>query len=91
MCVGLFCDLVFCDIEMFCMDGFELLFWMKKDLNLEFLFVVMLIFCGVKKYMEMVFELGVKGYFIKLYIEDKLLDGVVNIFEGKMVGDIVNV
>lgn len=51
----------------------------------------MLIFCGVKKYMEMVFELGVKGYFYKLYVEEKLLDGVVSIFEGEIVGYVVNV
>jgi DNA-binding response OmpR family regulator len=73
------------------MDGFELLSRMKKDSNLELLPVAMLTSRGAKKHMEMAFELGAKGYFTKPYIEDKLLDGAVNILEGKTVGDIVNV
>lgn len=88
---GLPCDLVFCDIEMPRMDGFELLSRMKKDSNLELLPVAMLTSRGAKKHMEMAFELGAKGYFTKPYIEDKLLDGAVNILEGKTVGDVVNV
>ncbi|MEM1172185.1 MAG: response regulator [Cyanobacteria bacterium P01_H01_bin.35] len=87
---GLPCDLVFCDIEMPRMDGFELLSRMQKDPNLKILPVAMLTSRGAKKHMEMAFELGAKGYFTKPYIEDKLLDGAVSILEGKTVGDVVN-
>ena len=87
---GLPCDLVFCDIEMPRMDGFELLSRMQKDSNLSVLPVAMLTSRGAKKHMEMAFELGAKGYFTKPYIEDKLLDGAVSILEGKTVGDVVN-
>ncbi len=87
---GLVCNLVFCDIEMPRMDGFELLSRMQKDSNLKILPVAMLTSRGAKKHMEMAFELGAKGYFTKPYIEDKLLDGAVSILEGKTVGDVVN-
>ncbi|MGD1807365.1 response regulator [Dapis sp. BLCC M126] len=87
---GLPCDLVFCDIEMPRMDGFELLSRMQKDSNLSVLPVAMLTSRGAKKHMEMAFELGAKGYFTKPYIEDKLLEGAVSILEGKTVGDVVN-
>ncbi|MGD1702375.1 response regulator [Dapis sp. BLCC M229] len=87
---GLPCDLVFCDIEMPRMDGFELLSRMQKDSNLKILPVAMLTSRGAKKHMEMAFELGAKGYFTKPYIEDKLLEGAVSILEGKIVGDVVN-
>ena len=88
---GLVCNLVFCDIEMPRMDGFELLSRMQKDSNLSILPVAMLTSRGAKKHMEMAFELGAKGYFTKPYIEDKLLEGAVSILEGKTVGDVVNV
>ncbi|NEQ40745.1 MAG: response regulator [Okeania sp. SIO3I5] len=87
---GLPCDLVFCDIEMPRMDGFELLSRMQKDANLQLLPVAMLTSRGAKKHMEMAFELGAKGYFTKPYIEDKLLEGAVGILEGKIVGDVIN-
>ena len=87
---GLPCDLVFCDIEMPRMDGFELLSRMQKDSNLQLLPVAMLTSRGAKKHMEMAFELGAKGYFTKPYIEDKLLEGAIGILEGKTVGDVIN-
>ncbi|MGK7923447.1 MAG: response regulator [Trichodesmium sp.] len=86
---GLPCDLVFCDIEMPRMDGFELLNRMQKDPALNILPVAMLTSRGAKKHMEMAFELGAKGYFTKPYIEDKLLEGAVDILEGRTVGDVV--
>ncbi|NEO56990.1 MAG: response regulator [Okeania sp. SIO3B5] len=88
MRAGLPCDLVFCDIEMPRMDGFELLSRMQKDAHLNTLPVAMLTSRGAKKHMEMAFELGAKGYFTKPYIEEKLLEGAVNILEGKAVGEV---
>ena len=87
---GLPCDLVFCDIEMPRMDGFELLSRMQKDENLSKLPVAMLTSRGARKHMEMAFEYGAKGYFTKPYIEDKLLEGAVNILQGETVGDVVS-
>ncbi len=87
---GLPCELVFCDIEMPRMDGFELLSRMQKDENLCKLPVAMLTSRGARKHMEMAFEYGAKGYFTKPYIEDKLLEGAVNILKGETVGDVVS-
>ncbi|MGB3512155.1 MAG: response regulator [Microcoleaceae cyanobacterium] len=87
---GLPCDLVFCDIEMPRMDGFELLSRMQKDPSLSELPVAMLTSRGARKHMEMAFEYGAKGYFTKPYIEEKLLEGAISILEGQIVGDVVN-
>ncbi|MEB3340050.1 MAG: response regulator [Okeania sp.] len=86
---GLPCDLVFCDIEMPRMDGFELLSRVKSDSHLEVLPMAMLTSRGAAKHRKMAFDLGAKGYFTKPFIEDKLLEGAVSILEGKTVGDVV--
>jgi len=72
---GLACDLVFCDVEMPRMDGFEFLAQVQKDGRLRNLPVAMLTSRSAEKHRQTAYQLGAKGYFTKPYLEDELLRG----------------
>lgn len=72
---GFICDLVFCDVEMPRMDGFEFLAQLQKDTRLSNLPVAMLTSRSAEKHRQTAYQLGAKGYFTKPYLEDDLLRG----------------
>ncbi|WP_287129782.1 Hpt domain-containing protein [Candidatus Cyanaurora vandensis] len=72
---GFACDLVFCDVEMPRMDGFEFLSQLQKDGRLQNLPVAMLTSRSAEKHRQTAYQLGAKGYFTKPYLEDDLLRG----------------
>ncbi|WP_218079915.1 hybrid sensor histidine kinase/response regulator [Anthocerotibacter panamensis] len=83
---GLTCDLVFCDVEMPRMDGFEFLAQIQKDGRLKSLPVAMLTSRSAEKHRQTAYQLGAKGYFTKPYLEDDLLRGAEQLLKTSRAG-----
>jgi chemotaxis protein histidine kinase CheA/ActR/RegA family two-component response regulator len=79
---GLACDMVFCDVEMPRMDGFEFLSQVQKDSRLNHIPVAMLTSRSADKHRQTAYQLGAKGYFTKPYLEEDLLRGAELLLKG---------
>ncbi|WP_027404672.1 hybrid sensor histidine kinase/response regulator [Aphanizomenon flos-aquae] len=82
---GLYCDIVFCDIEMPRCDGLELLSRMQKDGSFGNLPIAMLTSRGADKHRQMALQLGASGYFTKPYLEEALLEAASRMLKGEKV------
>ena len=79
---GLACDMVFCDVEMPRMDGFEFLSQIQKDSRLNHIPVAMLTSRSADKHRQTAYQLGAKAYFTKPYLEEDLLRGAELLLKG---------
>lgn len=82
---GLPCDLILCDIEMPRMNGLELLSRLQEDDKLSTIPVAMITSRGAQKMQNIAAERGAKGYFVKPYIEDVLLDAAKRLISGEVL------
>lgn len=82
---GLKCDLAFCDIEMPRMNGLELLSNLQKDEHLSPFPIAMLTSRGAQKMRNIAAKRGAKGYFVKPYVEETLLDAAQKMMNGEML------
>ena len=82
---GLECDLAFCDIEMPRMNGLELLANLQKDDNFASFPIAMLTSRGAQKMRNMAAKRGARGYFVKPYVEETLLDAARKMMNGEML------
>jgi len=80
---GLTCNLVFCDIEMPRMDGFELLTRIQQHPSLAHLPIAMLTSRGSERHRQMAAQLGARAYFTKPYLEESLLDASQRLLQGE--------
>ncbi|WP_243147434.1 hybrid sensor histidine kinase/response regulator, partial [Scytonema sp. UIC 10036] len=76
-------QLVFCDIEMPRMNGFEFLKNRQQDPNLSEIPVVMLTSRSSDKHRMLAFKLGANAYITKPYLEHMLLTTVTDVLEKK--------
>ncbi|KAB8334071.1 hybrid sensor histidine kinase/response regulator [Scytonema tolypothrichoides VB-61278] len=74
-------DLVFCDIEMPRMNGFEFLKNRQQDPALVSIPVVMLTSRSSDKHRQLAFKLGANAYITKPYLEHMLLTTLRDVFE----------
>jgi chemosensory pili system protein ChpA (sensor histidine kinase/response regulator) len=82
---GLDCDLAFCDIEMPRMNGLELLSQLQADEQLSSLPIAMLTSRGAQKMRNIAAKRGAKGYFVKPYVEEALLDAAQRMMTGEVL------
>ena len=82
---GLECDLAFCDIEMPRMNGLELLSNLQKDEELTDFPIAMLTSRGAQKMKNIAAKRGARGYFVKPYVEETLLDAAQKMIRGEML------
>jgi chemosensory pili system protein ChpA (sensor histidine kinase/response regulator) len=82
---GLKCSLILCDIEMPRMNGLELLSRLQEDENLQKIPIAMITSRGAQKMQNLALERGAKGYFVKPYIEDVLLDAARRLIAGEVL------
>ena len=82
---GLECDLALCDIEMPRMNGLELLSNLQKDENLSSFPIAMLTSRGAQKMRDMAVKRGARGYFVKPYVEETLLDAAQKMIDGEIL------
>lgn len=85
---GLPCDLILCDIEMPRMNGLELLEKIQEDPNISRIPVAMITSRGAQKMQRMAAEKGAKGYFVKPYIEETLLEASQRLMRGEVLLDL---
>ncbi|MEL6459938.1 MAG: macro domain-containing protein [Cyanobacteria bacterium J06621_15] len=72
---GIDCDVIWCDIEMPRMNGFELREQLKKDSRLKDIPFVIMTSRGASRMRNKFIEsLDIQGYFTKPYIEEKILE-----------------
>lgn len=82
---GLPCDLILCDIEMPRMNGLELLSRLQDDEKLSSIPIAMITSRGAQKMQNIAAERGAKGYFVKPYIEEVLLDAAKRLIAGEVL------
>lgn len=82
---GLPCSLILCDIEMPRMNGLELLSRLQEDEFLHSIPVAMITSRGAQKMQALAAEKGAKGYFVKPYIEDVLIDAARRLIAGEVL------
>jgi chemotaxis protein histidine kinase CheA/DNA-binding response OmpR family regulator len=82
---GLPCDLILCDIEMPRMNGLELLSRLQEDEQLSAIPMAMITSRGAQKMQNFAAEKGAKGYFVKPYIEEVLLDAAKRLIAGEVL------
>ena len=82
---GLECDLAFCDIEMPRMNGLELLSNLQKDKELSSFPIAMLTSRGAQKMRNIAAKRGARGYFVKPYVEETLLEAAQKMINGEML------
>jgi chemotaxis protein histidine kinase CheA/DNA-binding response OmpR family regulator len=82
---GLECDIAFCDIEMPRMNGLELLANLQQDDLLSSLPIAMLTSRGAQKMRNIAAQRGARGYFVKPYVEETLLDAAVRMMQGEVL------
>jgi len=82
---GLEVDVALLDIEMPKMDGLTLLSKLQEDERLQQLPAAMLTSRGAKKMKQRAAEIGARGYFVKPYVEDVLLEGAKRLMQGEVL------
>ncbi len=82
---GLYCDVVFCDIEMPRMNGLDLLTNLQTDEKLSQIPVAMLTSRGAERHRRMAADKGAKGYFTKPYMDEVLLDAAQRLMRGEVL------
>ncbi len=82
---GLSCALILCDIEMPRMTGLELLSRLQEDRKLSQIPIAMITSRGAQKMQRIAAERGAKGYFVKPYIEEVLLDAAKRLMSGEVL------
>lgn len=80
---GLEVDVAFLDIEMPKMDGLTLLAKLQEDDNFKKLPVAMLTSRGAERMKKRAADIGAKGYFVKPYVEEHLLEGAKQLIQGE--------
>lgn len=85
---GLPCDLILCDIEMPRMNGMELLDRLHEDPELSQIPMAMITSRGAQKMQRLAAEKGAKGYFVKPYIEEALLEASQRLLAGEVLLDV---
>ncbi len=85
---GLACNLIFCDIEMPRMNGLELLSRLQEEEKLAAIPIAMITSRGAQKMQKIAAERGAKGYFVKPYIEEVLLDAAQRLIAGEVLLDV---
>ncbi|MDV3001269.1 MAG: Regulator of RpoS [Chroococcopsis gigantea SAG 12.99] len=82
---GLACDLILCDIEMPRMNGLELLSRLQEDEQFSQIPIAMITSRGAQKMQNLAADKGAKGYFVKPYIEDVLIDAARRLINGEVL------
>ena len=82
---GLNCDIALCDIEMPRMNGLELLSHLQEDEKFSSLPVAMLTSRGAQKMRNLAARKGAKGYFVKPYVEDVILEAARKMINGEVL------
>ncbi len=82
---GLSCGLILCDIEMPRMTGLELLSRLQEDKALSQIPIAMITSRGAQKMQRIAAERGAKGYFVKPYIEEEILDSAKRLIAGEVM------
>ena len=82
---GLECDIAFCDIEMPRMNGLELLSNLQESDTLANLPIAMLTSRGAQKMRNIAAQRGARGYFVKPYVEETLLDAAERMMRGEVL------
>ena len=82
---GLHCDVIFCDVEMPRMDGFELLTMLKQDPQLQSIPVAILTSRRIERWRRPPLwqTLGATAYFTKPYVKETLLAATVRLLQGE--------